>query len=761
MAELINISGIFTNPDSSPASGVELVISALTTSSATFRQRSITVVTDDDGAYSFSLVPGTYRVTAQYPDENRTSVFGDLLIETGCPDGTLNDYLQYADPQLTNPTVYADIERMHRQATGAASDTAAALESSESAAAAAAAAAETAKEHAQTAEDSITIVTEQAAAAAATIVQTEENAAAAAAAEAAAAAAAEAAATAAAAAESATENDNTFSDVESGLNATESGEFFRVPGGAGSNVAFTYYLNDSGTAVAVSETVGLAAITKAVADAAALNERTGGLQTQADSQHPFEIVDSEGKAALWLTGKGQLNAPGGLSVAEFESTTVSTGTVDATTITGEKLETDSVSTGRVDVGSDALAEQINAKYLFSIEDSEGKVAFALLADGSLETLGFPLVVRPGLPGNDFFFIGDSITAFTQTTSGSYNDTNRDEAPCVCAQGWPVWAQFLSSGRVKFAGISATGGYRTDQILETHVPVAVAAAPTFCVVLAGRNNIVQSIDYEKSVSDLTKIYKTLRQAGIIPVCCAMSAQTGNSDEKNILRYKINAFIRAYAQFHALPFVDFHAATTDPATGEWFDGWNYDASHPTAAGARAMGQCLVDAITPWTPPILPPIPASHTTPETSRNLIPNPLFLENNGTDPDGWSVVTQSTALITTHDDVKGAVWQLSLSGSTQARRYLTIAVTPGERLGFGFVWRSDTDSANHIYIVSGDDQTGKTYLAGIRRWAKASDGFGTFYKEFIIPDDTENITIVISASGLSIGQIGLTQITEI
>jgi len=753
----VRIYGTLTAPDGSLLSDAELVIAALSNNAGALRAQRITIVTGINGEYDFRLAAGSYRVTVRYAGENRSTMLGDLLIEEGGPDGSLNDYLRFADPQLTNPTVYADIERMHRQATGAASDSKEAIETTAAAAAAAAASAAGAEAQVQAATESIAQVKEQVTVAETTVAQTAENARVTGELTAEARAAAEAANNAAAAAESAAESDNTFTTVSAGLAATQNGAFFRVPGGAGNTLAFTYYLNDSGAAVAVSETVGLAAITKAVADAAALNERTGGLQTQAQSENPFEIVDVEGKAALWLTEKGQLNAPGGLSVPVVESTNIK-----AETLSGQQMDVGSVSAARMEISNGStMTEQTSPRYLFSIEDSEGKVPFGLLPGGNIEYCGFPLVVRSGLPGNDFFFIGDSITAFTQSTSGAYNNTNRDEAPCVCEQGWPVWAQFFSAGRVNFAGISATGGYRADQILATHVPVAVAAAPTFCVVLAGRNNIVQRVAYDQTVSDMEKIFKTLRQAGIIPVCCAMSAQTGNDDEQNILRYNINAFVRSYAQRYALPFVDFHADTTDPATGEWFSGWNYDASHPTGTGALAMGQCFAAALEPWTPPVLPPIPASQTTPAASRNLIPNPMLLENDGINPAGWTVVNQSTSGFTEDAGVKGAVWQLALSGSVQARRYITLPVTPGERLGFGFVWRSDTDSVNHIYIVAGDDQTGKSFLAGVRRWTKESGGFGTFYREFTVPDGTESVTIVISASGLSIGQIGLTQITEI
>lgn len=541
--------------------------------------------------------------------------------------------------------------------------------------------------------------------------------------------------------------------VEDGLSKTAIGELFVVPQGAGAAQSFIYYRNSGTTATQVADEAGSGAIDEVRESVDKVDTRTSGANIQKGGENPIEWLDEQGKALLYMDDTGKWYMPGGLSTQELQLAA---------------LTLDQMTTGTLDVklmenGGNKIQMEASERYLHAEVDSGGRVLFGTLkGTGEKEYLGYPLRNKVGLMKNDFFFIGDSITAFTQTTSGAYNDTNRNEKPTVTMQGWPIWAEMISEGRIKYAGLSATGGYRTDQILSTHVPVAVAAKPTFCVVLAGRNDVVQNIATATAVANLKSIYETLRKAGITPVLCSMSAQSGNTTAQDTNRYAINEFIRAYAEKYDLPFVDFHKVTTDPATGQWFSGWNYDASHPTGTGAQAMGAELYRAMAPWVGNVTPRMAESNTTPATSTNLLANPTFLNSSDNIlADGWKSVAAGNSTFTTETGIKGKAWNLIADGGTMARVYQTVTVTPGTRYAFGVKVKMNTDGTNYLFVTQGTDDTGTAFLAGIRRWSKATDGFGYFYQEFTVPTGVTSVSIVAIANNMSVGQIGLFKITEV
>lgn len=543
-------------------------------------------------------------------------------------------------------------------------------------------------------------------------------------------------------------------DIANGLANTTVGQLFVVPQGVGADQSFIFYRNMGTTASAVADQPGTGAINDVREEMDSLNNRTDGLHTSSQSVNPFEILDAEGKALMYLDSQGRMFVPAGLTTKDVSLVSLTIEQLKSTIINGKELYWLNERLSLTDAPDWSYAEtDASGQVLFGTRKSDGKKVY----------LGWPLQNKIGLLKNDFFFIGDSITAFSQASSNGNTNTNRNEAPAHCDQSWPMWAEMQSDGRIKFAGVSATGGYTAAQILATHVPVAVAANPTFCVVLAGRNNIVQNKTYEETVADLKAIYDSLRRAGITPVLCSMSAQSGNSAAQDTLRYRTNEFIRAYADRNQLPFVDFHEVTTNAETGQWMqDDWHFDASHPTGKAAKVMGAKLAEVMKPWVRNNTPRMAVNVTDPASSTNRLENPLFFSSaDGINPDSWTVNIAGTSTLKDDAAVKGKVWSLGLSGSTQARRSKVIDVTAGKKYGFGFKARFTTDAANHCYVLTGGDQSASTYVGGVRRWVTSSEGFGYFYQEFTVPAGVTQVTIVISASGLDLAQMGLFEITEV
>lgn len=509
-----------------------------------------------------------------------------------------------------------------------------------------------------------------------------------------------------------------------GLAATSNGQFFRVAQGSGADLAFIYYRNANGTAVQVAAVVS-AAYVESVRDLAkSVDDRTDGINSTEDSLYPYELVDKAGKGLHIIENTGINNFPGG-------------------------VKTPNINTQSDDGDS----------YPYAEVDSSGRVLFATEPNSGRKVyLGEPLHNHRGpLPG-DFFAIGDSITAYG-VASSSANNGGTSYSPCLNAQSWHTWAMLISNGRLRLTGISATGGYTVTQILNNHLSNALAAKPTFCVVMGGRNDVVQGIDIDTvTIPAFKKIFLALRQKGIIPVVCIMSAQ-GNSanNTRRIAEHKINNWLRAYARKYQLPLVDLHRDTVDPATGDWIAGYNQDVSHPTGVGARVMGQALVDGLLEWSATTWPPRADEQVSAGLTANLLSNSLFLTNDGQNPTDWTIDTAGTATVTQDPGIKGNAW--SMANQTAS---LTVGATPGDRLQLGFFMKTAGSTLFECYALAGDS-TSTTHLAGIRGWVTPTEGWGYFCYEFTVPSGITTITLKTNAgaSVCSIAQIGLIKITEI
>ncbi|WP_314732718.1 SGNH/GDSL hydrolase family protein, partial [Serratia ficaria] len=284
-----------------------------------------------------------------------------------------------------------------------------------------------------------------------------------------------------------------------------------------------------------------------------------------------------------------------------------------------------------------------------------------------------------------------------------------------------------------------------------------------------NDVVKSLDFETVTRPaLTKIYSKLRRAGIIPVVCTMSAQSGNSEAQDVLRYEINAFLRAYAAKYGLPLVDLHAATTDPLTGQWIAGYNQDESHPWPVAAKAMGKAIADTMSQWIAPTIPRKAVSVTTPENSDNILPNPLFIQQTDGVPNGWVIDSSGTFSVENDPDILGNAFVMTGAGTSIAAAHRTLPVTGGQKYGLGVELKIAANISSWVscYVVVGNsiaDTDSTVYLAGIRNWKQSTDGYGYFYYEFTAPGDATEITIVAKAQDgtLRIAQGGVLKITEI
>ncbi|VEI61586.1 SGNH/GDSL hydrolase family protein [Serratia rubidaea] len=477
----------------------------------------------------------------------------------------------------------------------------------------------------------------------------------------------------------------------------------------------------------------------------ALEQRTAGVYTIDEQDGRTIFADKRGRMAMEILSNGDK------------------------TLYGKTQAYDLAVNDSVTLSNSVMLPSDDSAYDFGLAGNNQRVAFGLRKGGRVVELhGVPMTTQRGALPNDGMTTGDSINEFGLAFSGP-NATGVSYAPCVNAQCWSAWAMLKTGAQYKYSGMAAKGGYTAAQILTTRIPKIIAAKPTFCVVMVGRNDVVQRLDFENETKPaMLQIFRQLRYAGILPVICTMSAQSNNTDEQNVLRYKINALCRAYAAKYGLPLVDLHAATTDPATGEWYAGYNQtkpdgtlDPSHPTPLGAKVMGDALAEVLNKWLSPTTPRKAASISTPEASDNKLPNPLFVEHSGGVPSGWVSDTVHDVSVTTDPAVVGNVYRQAGTDTEISASHITVPVTPGVRYGLGFMVKITANPSSWVscYAVGGTsiaDTDDTVYLGGLRSW-KLSSEWGYFYFEFTVPDGETFMTIVTKAQNgtLELAQMGV------
>jgi len=235
LSELIEISGVLLSPGGEPVPSAQIVVISNRTSTTTLENQDVTVTTDENGEYAFSLVPGGYTVTVRYL--NRTPVvLGRINVQAGSEPGSINDYLLNADEFYNDKIVYNELKRFSNDALVASTLLVSTTEQIDTATEKIATVAEQTSEIQEEVRNVATEINQAAA-------STEQ-----------AAAAATAAATSAELVVYPSESDP--DGIATGLSMTVSGQSFRVVFGDTGNVSAIVYVNDNGIAQQVSTVAG-------------------------------------------------------------------------------------------------------------------------------------------------------------------------------------------------------------------------------------------------------------------------------------------------------------------------------------------------------------------------------------------------------------------------------------------------------------------------------------------------------------------------
>jgi lysophospholipase L1-like esterase len=291
-------------------------------------------------------------------------------------------------------------------------------------------------------------------------------------------------------------------------------------------------------------------------------------------------------------------------------------------------------------------------------------------------------LRTGTP--TLMALGDSITA---NGGGAIDPVTLQVEPTYNPTSYTFWAHLLSGGRFLHAGDAATGGYTSAQIRDTHLPTVLARKPAYCVTLIGQNS---QTDLDAPVD----IWEALVAAGITPILCTLPA-TGTA----AALWKFNQFVAQYAREHGLPLVDFHAATVDTTTGGYKAGYSGDGTHPTEAGAKAMGQALADVLARVIPnPAVAGVLADN---NAATDLeVGNPLFLTDDGSGlATNWTGLAAFDGSFDTDPAVAGRVWTVAAPTTADSAVGASFDVTPGNRYQIAAKLSADVEAVGGVWVL--------------------------------------------------------------
>lgn len=378
---------------------------------------------------------------------------------------------------------------------------------------------------------------------------------------------------------------------------------------------------------------------------------------------------------------------------------------------------------------------------------------------------------PARPAARAMGLGDSITADGTTLPTSSADFvhNSDYS-------WLMWASLLSMGRIEFAGVAATATFRTDQIIATHLPTVLAARPAFCPVHAGTND-VGNLTTAQTLANLKFIFDTLLAAGITPVGTTMlPKETLTSSSRQPLD-AMSAFIVRYGRLRGFPVVDWTTPFIDP-DGSWKSYtsptpglYNRDDTHPNGAGAKIMGQRVLDALAPFLPPAPGPLATSVNFLSDFSLAKTNGLLLTDTNADGVADNVIAaaatgaQYTLTPMTESEGRGN-WQ-NLKRTSTGSPVINTAHTPipaGNRVRVSCkVKTSGIVAGNGVWHLRWATDT-PTDVAALRS-QRQDVTLGLFSREFVMPTIAghQNLKLYAYIDGgageLSVGEIQMVDLT--
>jgi lysophospholipase L1-like esterase len=370
-----------------------------------------------------------------------------------------------------------------------------------------------------------------------------------------------------------------------------------------------------------------------------------------------------------------------------------------------------------------------------------------LTTATIGTLATPVPAAAGVfaarrPGRVVNVIGDSIAPQQNATITQYGG---DGAPTSSL----LWAHLLSDGQIAFGKQAGIGSQRIEHMMQRLYNDVLVYPAQFCIIQTGTNDLSAGTSTAAWAGYIQQMCAALLAVGQTPVLVTCppvpSAYRSAAD-------KYRRWIVAFALRNGLPLVDAYSALADTTgTGGYASGLDSgDGIHPSAAGYRAYGQAIVDALAGHLLPGNPPVARVNAI-ASSGSLVDNGLFLTDTNSDgvPDGWTKSGTGagvSSIVTGDSAIVGNAMRLVDTGNTGSvtYAYTTSATTPvGGRVAFSGRIKIAGNGPVRLtaYVVGVFPGPGRvSYATTAFGVTNATNGWKRFYLE--VPNTTGTTPVV-------------------
>lgn len=185
--------------------------------------------------------------------------------------------------------------------------------------------------------------------------------------------------------------------------------------------------------------------------------------------------------------------------------------------------------------------------------------------------------------------GDSITALNG--AGDDEISGSPNFYCLSAFGYFTWGNVLLGQRFKMIKNSGISGNTTSQMLARMQTDVLNYTASFCMLVAGANDIMQNVDTATIENNLLTICQTLISNGITVIegtIPPIHASTTTTAQKQKI-IEVNNYIRSLKSvLNNFILVDWFEDLVNPSNGGYATNMSQkDGIHPSVQGAYKMG------------------------------------------------------------------------------------------------------------------------------------------------------------------------------
>lgn len=325
-------------------------------------------------------------------------------------------------------------------------------------------------------------------------------------------------------------------------------------------------------------------------------------------------------------------------------------------------------------------------------------------------------------------LGDSITIGMNSTTGA-------------ADSWPTYAGAISKQKLRLIRNSGVGGNTTAQMLARFTADVSAHAPKMVSLLAGSNDLMQSVPVTTTRANYRQIIANIRAIGAEPIILTVPPRAGGE----ALVTDHNRWLAGLAAIEGIRLVDMYTVLANGTA--WKPGFNSgDGIHPSRAGYAAMGAEFDRIITPdLSVPFVPDMTTAQT---DAANLYINGLFAPGAANVGTGWTAYGPGANLTFALEPADVGNWQVFnvTIGGAGVGLTQTISNTkwvPGDRLRC--MIRATTPQGGDLSVsLAFGGGAGGNYQAARNITQKVTDG--VFMIEFTVPAGATSLTAYLLAA---------------